>query len=104
VIFDRLRAALAGLGKRVDLAIVHCGGVKFPRVPLLGSALFTFDAGQAVEVCRLLTPRHVLPIHRSGWTHFRQPEAELRDALEGAGLGAQAELLGLGAERSYGGK
>jgi L-ascorbate metabolism protein UlaG (beta-lactamase superfamily) len=101
VLFDRLRDALVGAGNRVDVAIVHCGAVSFPRVPLLGRALFTFDSRQAIEACRLLAPRHIVPVHRSGWTHFREPEAALRDGLQGAGFAAQGEFLDLGAERSF---
>jgi L-ascorbate metabolism protein UlaG (beta-lactamase superfamily) len=101
VLFDRLRDTLAGLVNRVDVAIVHCGAVRFPRVPVLGRSLFTFDGGQAAEACRLLAPRAIVPIHRSGWAHFREPEAALRATLDDAGLKAQAELLDLGAERSF---
>jgi L-ascorbate metabolism protein UlaG (beta-lactamase superfamily) len=61
----------------VDVAIVHCGAVAFPRMPLLGRARFTFDAAEAREACRILEPRLVVPIHRAGWAHFREPEEQL---------------------------
>ena len=83
-------------GRRIDVAVVHCGGVRFPAVPLLGRSLFTFDAAQVVEICRLLAPRVIVPVHRAGWSHFRQPESELRRALDEAGLGTRTRFLELG--------
>jgi L-ascorbate metabolism protein UlaG (beta-lactamase superfamily) len=94
-----LRAAIAALrdaGTRIDVAIIHCGGVCFPRVPILGRRLFTFDAAQAVEAISLLDPGLVVPVHRAGWTHFRQPEADLRAAFDAAGLGARTRFLDVG--------
>ena len=99
VLYAPLRAAIAALrdaGTRIDVAIVHCGGVCFPRLPVLGKRLFTFDAAQAVEAMGLLDPGLVVPVHRSGWTHFRQPETELRAAFDAAGLGARTRFLDVG--------
>ena len=81
VLFPALREVLETLKGRVDVAIVHCGGVSFPKVPLIGRSLFTFDAAQVVEVCRILEPRTLIPVHRSGWAHFREPEDALRETL-----------------------
>ncbi|HYH97642.1 MBL fold metallo-hydrolase [Hyalangium sp.] len=83
-------------GRPVDIAIIHCGGVCFPRLPILGRSRFTFDAQQVIEVCRLLDPRIVIPVHRSGWTHFREPEEQLRAALAEAGLAERCRFLDLG--------
>lgn len=83
-------------GRRVDVAIIHCGGVSFPKVPVLGGSRFTFDARQVVEVCRLLDPRVVIPVHRSGWAHFRESEDQLRATLTEAGLAERCRFLGLG--------
>jgi L-ascorbate metabolism protein UlaG (beta-lactamase superfamily) len=99
VLFPALRQFLTRQcikGRRVDVAIIHCGGVSFPRVPVLGRSRFTFDARQVVEVCRLLDPRVVIPVHRSGWTHFREPEETLRATLAEAGLAERCRFLGLG--------
>ena len=65
--------------------------------PLLGRALFTFDHAQALEACRLLEPRRVLPVHRDGWTHFREPEAELRASMEGSSFASRTTFLAPGA-------
>jgi L-ascorbate metabolism protein UlaG (beta-lactamase superfamily) len=99
VLHAPLRAAIAALrdaGTRIDVAVVHCGGVCFPRMPILGKRLFTFDAAQAVETIGLLDPGLVVPVHRAGWTHFRQPEADLRAAFDAAGFGPRTRFLDVG--------
>jgi L-ascorbate metabolism protein UlaG (beta-lactamase superfamily) len=100
VMFPALRDALQQLvdsGNRVDVVVVHCGGVSFPKVPVLGRRLFTFDSRQAVDACRLLSPRWVVPIHRAGWLHFREPESQLRQALAALAPKTRCELLEPGA-------
>lgn len=105
VLHAPLRAALRALRdakKRVDVAVIHCGGVCFPKLPVLGRRLFTFDAAQAIDAMRTLDAGVVVPIHRDGWTHFRQPEADLRAALADAGLAGRARFLELGETLSLG--
>lgn len=99
---DRFADELGARSTKIDVAIVHCGGVRFPRVPLLGSTLFTFDAEQAVDICRRIDPGVIIPIHRSGWAHFRESEQVLRDAFERAGLGDRMRWLELGATTDIG--
>lgn len=60
---------------RVDTAVVHLGGVQFP---LTGPLRYSMTAREAVELCGLLQPRTVIPVHYEGWAHFRQD----RDAAE----------------------
>lgn len=60
---------------RVDTALLHLGGVRFP---VTGPLRYTLTAHEAAEVCRLLRPRTAIPIHYEGWTHFRHG----RDAIE----------------------
>ncbi|CAN5581984.1 MBL fold metallo-hydrolase [soil metagenome] len=74
----------------VGVAIINAGGVRFPAAPLLGRVLFTFDPPQFREVADLLEPRVIVPVHRSGWSHF-QPEDALRAAL--ADLGKRVRWL-----------
>ena len=68
---------------QVDTAIVHLGGVQFP---VTGPVRYTMTAHDAVELCRLIHPRTVIPIHYEGWKHFREGrdaiERELADAPE----------------------
>jgi L-ascorbate metabolism protein UlaG (beta-lactamase superfamily) len=94
-VLTRAVRAAARAHRGVDVLIVHCGAVRFPRVPLLGRSLFTFTPAEVVELCRLTDARVVVPVHRSGWSHF-QSEGDLRAALDGAGFGDRVRWLGLG--------
>jgi L-ascorbate metabolism protein UlaG (beta-lactamase superfamily) len=98
VLFPALQETLAAIAaeRAVDVAIVHCGAVGFPRVPGLSGSRFTFDGHEAAAACRALDAGLVLPVHRSGWAHFRQPEGELLDIFDRAGLGKRTRLIGLG--------
>jgi L-ascorbate metabolism protein UlaG (beta-lactamase superfamily) len=93
VLSPELRAALPTL--RADVAIIHCGGVTFPKAPIFGRMVFTFDADHVVEAIGLLEPRVIIPVHRSGWAHF-EPEADLRGAIKAAGLESRTRFLELG--------
>ena len=81
VLTDELRAALPTMG--ADVAIIHCGGVQFPKAPIFGRMTFTLDVQHVVEARSLLKPEVTIPVHRSGWSHF-EPEAPLRAALDPA--------------------
>ncbi len=98
VLFPELAGTLDAIGRQspVDVAIVHCGAVSFPRAIGVASERFTFDASEAVEACRLVRAKTIVPVHRSGWAHFRQPETELVKAFERAGLGERTKVLALG--------
>ena len=43
-----------------------------------GPLRYTLTAREGVELCRLIRPRMVIPVHYEGWSHFR----EGRDAVE----------------------
>jgi L-ascorbate metabolism protein UlaG (beta-lactamase superfamily) len=75
VLYDGVR----GVAERVqvDVALIHLGAVRFP---ITGPARYTMTARDAVELCRLIRPRVVIPIHYEGWSHFQ----EGRDAIERA--------------------
>jgi L-ascorbate metabolism protein UlaG (beta-lactamase superfamily) len=79
VLYDGVRQVADRL--QVDTALVHLGGVRFP---LTGPARYTLTAGEAVELCQLIRPRTVVPIHYEGWAHFRQGRADLERELEQA--------------------
>ncbi|HEY4180922.1 MAG TPA: MBL fold metallo-hydrolase [Kofleriaceae bacterium] len=98
VMFPALAETLSAIGKErpVDVAVVHCGAVAFPKALGFGSARFTFDAADVVEACKLVQAKTIIPIHRSGWAHFRQAESELLPTLEAAGLAERTKLLALG--------
>jgi L-ascorbate metabolism protein UlaG (beta-lactamase superfamily) len=59
----------------VGTALMHLGCVRFP---ITGPLRYSMTAREAVELCRLLRPRTVIPVHYEGWSHFR----EGRDAIE----------------------
>ena len=73
VLYDGVRRVADRL--RVDTALLHLGGVRFP---ISGPVRYTMTAKQAVELCRLVRPRTVVPIHYEGWKHFQ----EGREAIE----------------------
>ena len=65
------------------MALVHLGGVRFP---VSGPVRYTMTAADAVELCGLVSPSTVIPVHYEGWTHFQQErtviEAEFAKAPE----------------------
>src|SRR3989440_1105490 len=73
VLYDGVRQVADRL--RVGTALLHLGGVRFP---ISGPVRYTMTAKEAVELCRLIQPRTVIPIHYEGWKHFR----EGREAIE----------------------
>jgi L-ascorbate metabolism protein UlaG (beta-lactamase superfamily) len=98
VLFPELRRTLAAIGEQrpVDVAVVHCGAVGFPRAIGFGGARFTFDANEAVEACKLVRAKTIVPVHRAGWAHFRESEDVLAAAFDRAGLMGSARMLELG--------
>jgi L-ascorbate metabolism protein UlaG (beta-lactamase superfamily) len=83
VLYDGVREVADRL--QVDTALLHLGGVRFP---ISGPVHYTMSAREAVELCGLVRPRTLIPIHYEGWTHFR----EGRDAIEREFAGAPEEL------------
>jgi L-ascorbate metabolism protein UlaG (beta-lactamase superfamily) len=73
VLYDGVRQVADRL--QVDTALLHLGGVRFP---VTGPVRYTMTARDAVELCRLVRPRTVIPVHYEGWKHFH----EGRDAIE----------------------
>ena len=73
------------------------------QFPVTGPVRYTLTASDAVELCRLVKPRTVIPVHYEGWKHFRQgreaverefasaPE-EVRRGLRWLPLGTEVEL------------
>ena len=83
VLYDGVREVADRL--RVDTALLHLGGVRFP---VTGPVRYTMTAQDAVELCRLIRPRTAIPIHYEGWKHFRQG----RDAIERVIAGAPEDV------------
>jgi L-ascorbate metabolism protein UlaG (beta-lactamase superfamily) len=59
----------------IGTAILHLGKVRFP---VTGPLRYTMTAREAIEVCRLVQPHCMIPVHYEGWSHFHQG----RDAIE----------------------
>lgn len=83
VLYDGVRDVADRL--TVDTAIVHLGGVRFP---VSGPLRYTMTAREAVQLCGLIKPRTIIPIHYEGWKHFR----EGREAIEAEFAKAPAEI------------
>jgi L-ascorbate metabolism protein UlaG (beta-lactamase superfamily) len=79
VLYDGVREVADRL--EVETALVHLGGVRFP---VSGPLHYTMTAAQAVELCGLVKPRAVVPIHYEGWKHFRQGRDAIEREFEGA--------------------
>jgi L-ascorbate metabolism protein UlaG (beta-lactamase superfamily) len=76
VLFGGVRTVLDRL--RIDTALLHLGGVRFP---VTGPLRYSMTARQAVELCRQGGPRTVIPVHYEGWSHFRQGRAAVEREL-----------------------
>ena len=63
---------------RVDTALLHLGGVRFP---ISGPIHYTMTARQGVELCRRMLPQTAIPIHYEGWQHFREGRAAIEREL-----------------------
>ena len=78
----------------VGTAIVHLGGVRFPW--LSGPLHYTMTAEQAVELCGLLGPQTIVPIHYEGWKHFRQGREQAERVFAASPLAGRLRWLTAG--------
>ncbi len=76
VLFRDLRDLAARV--RVDTAVLHLGGVRFP---VTGPLRYSMTGREAVRLCRVLDARTVVPVHYEGWSHFRQGRAGIERDL-----------------------
>lgn len=68
----------------IDTAVLHTGRAGFPY--LTGPLAYTFHAKGALRAASVLNPTRILPVHCSGWWHFREREKQANE------LYAQSEL------------
>jgi L-ascorbate metabolism protein UlaG (beta-lactamase superfamily) len=66
---------------RVGTAVLHLGAVRFP---ITGPIRYSMTAKEAVELCQLIRPEVVVPVHYEGWRHFRQNRAGIERTLAAA--------------------
>ena len=78
-----LYAGVRGVADRlpVGIAVVHMGEARFP---VTGPLRYTMTSRQAVELCGLVRPHSLIPVHYEGWSHFRQGRAAIVAALASA--------------------
>jgi L-ascorbate metabolism protein UlaG (beta-lactamase superfamily) len=85
VLYDGVREVANRLD--VDTALIHLGGVQFG---ITGPLHYTMTASEAIELCGLVKPRTVIPIHYEGWKHIKQG----REAIKREFAGAPEEMRG----------
>lgn len=75
-----LYPAVRRVPERLDVGtmLLHLGCVRF-RVT--GPLRYTMTGKEAVELCRLVEPRTVIPIHYEGWSHFREGREDVEAAF-----------------------
>jgi L-ascorbate metabolism protein UlaG (beta-lactamase superfamily) len=79
VLYDGLRDVAGRL--QVDVALLHLGGVRFP---ITGPLRYTMTAREAVELCEMIRPSTMVPIHYEGWKHFREGRSAIEREFERA--------------------
>ena len=72
VLYDGVRSMAGRID--VDIAVIHLGAVQFP---VTGPFRYTMTARDAVELCALIRPRVMIPVHYEGWRHFHEGKASI---------------------------
>ncbi|MFC5003172.1 MBL fold metallo-hydrolase [Dactylosporangium cerinum] len=92
VLFDGVRQVPRRM--TVDTVVLHLGAVRFP---ITGRLHYSLTADEAVQLCTLVQPRTIVPVHYEGWTHFAQGRAAVEAAFAAApdGLGERLHWLPL---------
>jgi L-ascorbate metabolism protein UlaG (beta-lactamase superfamily) len=96
VLYDGVRQVANRLD--VDTALLHLGGVRFP---VSGPVRYTMTAEDAVELCRVMRARTVIPVHYEGWKHFRQGREAIEREVAGR-AGGHSPALPVAAPRRRG--
>ena len=69
------------VGRRynIDIGIFHLGSVQFRY--LTGFGRYTMNSKDLLKAVNVLNPRTIIPIHYTGWTHFKEKEQVLRTII-----------------------
>jgi L-ascorbate metabolism protein UlaG (beta-lactamase superfamily) len=86
VFFDGIRQ-VAKRFPMIDAAMLHTGRAGFPY--LTGPLPYTFTAKGAVTALSVLKPRRFIPVHCTGWWHFREAQGHAAAVYAKAGLAAE---------------
>ncbi|MEI6411484.1 MAG: MBL fold metallo-hydrolase [Bacteroidota bacterium] len=81
---------------KVDVAILHLGGVQFRYLTGLGR--YTFNAAEAIRTATELNARRIIPIHFKGWSHFKDDHEKARQLFDQSDLGDKTIWLESGVE------
>ena len=65
---------------RIDIGIFNVGGVQFRYLTALGK--YTMDGKGLIRSVKQLNPGTVIPVHTTGWTHFKEKESHLKKVLQ----------------------
>lgn len=76
VLFRGLREVAERL--RVDVALIHLGGVRFP---VTGPLRYTMVASDVTRLSELVKPKTWIPIHYEGWAHFHEGREQIEEEL-----------------------
>ncbi len=87
VLYRPLLAAAASLD--VDVLLLHLGSVKFP---VTGPVRYSMQGTDATTLIERTNPRHVVPVHYEGWSHFSEPITHLRATLAGTPPGIRNRI------------
>ncbi|WP_333770201.1 MBL fold metallo-hydrolase [Streptomyces sp. IBSBF 2435] len=96
VLYDGLREVASRLD--VGTAVLHLGGVRFP---ITGPMRYTMTAENAVELCGLLDPRTIVPVHYEGWAHFREKQQKARQVFGASPFASRVQWLDHGAAAKF---
>ena len=98
VLYDGVRQVADRIA--IDTAVLHLGAVRFP---VTGPLRYSMTARQAIELCTIIRPRTLIPIHYEGWGHFQESRKtierefaraphDIRRAVRWLPLGVAVEL------------
>ena len=97
VLYDGVRKVPGRL--QIGTMLLHLGSVRFP---VTGPLRYTMTGREGVELCRLVDPHTVVPIHYEGWSHFSEGRGDVEQALASASEGLRRRFrwlpLGTGVE------
>jgi L-ascorbate metabolism protein UlaG (beta-lactamase superfamily) len=65
----------------IGTMLLHLGAVQFG---ITGPLRYTMSGPEGVELCEVLRPRTVIPVHYEGWKHFTQGRESIEQAFAAA--------------------
>ncbi|MCF6360598.1 MAG: MBL fold metallo-hydrolase [Cyclobacteriaceae bacterium] len=75
----------------IDVGLFHLGAVQFKYLTGLGK--YTFDVKGAVKAANLLAINTFIPIHYSGWSHFKEVDEQVQQEFDKVSLNSDLRWL-----------